>query len=135
MVLVHPGDKASYEGGKMPDKALVDGMMKFNEELQKAGVLLALDGLHPTSKGALVAHRGGKKNVTTGPFTEATELIGGFWLWQCKSKEEAIEWAKRAPMEDGAVLELRQVFDIADFGPDIANDPVTKRVQAGLEKR
>jgi hypothetical protein len=119
MVLVHPAD-TDYEKGKMPDEKLIEKMTKFNEELAKAGALLALDGLHPTSKGARVKFGGGKAKVTDGPFTEARELVGGFWIWQVKSKEEAVEWARRAPMEEGDVLELRQVFEPEDFGPEIA---------------
>lgn len=120
MVLMIPGDRKNYEAGAMPDEKLVGPMMKYNEELTKAGVLLGLDGLHPTSKGARISFAGGKKTVTDGPFTEARELIGGYWLWQVKSKEEALEWAKRCPALDGDVLELRRVFEAADFGPDIA---------------
>jgi len=90
-------------------------MMKFNEELVKAGVMLSGDGLHPSSKGARIKFAGGKRTVVDGPFTEAKELIGGFWLWQVKSKEEAIEWAKRAPFGDGVTLELRQVFESAEL--------------------
>jgi hypothetical protein len=119
MVLIIPGDK-SFEQGAMPDEALIHAMMKFNEELANAGVLLGLDGLHPTSKGARVKYSGGKRTVTDGPFTEAREIVGGYWLWQCKSKEEAIEWASRCPAVEGDVLEIRQVFDAADFGPEVA---------------
>ena len=120
MVLMIPGDKKSYEGGAMPEPALIEKMMKYNEDLTKAGVLLALDGLHPSAKGARIAFDGGKPSVTDGPFTEARELIGGYWMWQVKSKEEAVEWAKRCPAQLGDTIELRQVFDPADFGPDIA---------------
>jgi len=120
MVLMIPGNSKSYEAGAMPEPAAIDKMMKYNEDLAKAGVLLALDGLHPTSKGARLAFGGGKPSVTDGPFTEARELIGGYWMWQVKSKEEAVEWAKRCPADPGDTLELRQVFDAADFGPDIA---------------
>src|SRR6266550_9253069 len=90
-------------------------MGKFNEELVKAGVMLAGEGLHPSSKGARVNFSGGKPSVIDGPFTEAKELVAGFWLWQVKSKDEAIEWLKRAPFKDGEV-ELRQVFEAEDFG-------------------
>jgi hypothetical protein len=120
MVLMIPGD-TTYEKGAMPDAEAVGKMMKFNEDLAKAGVLLALDGLHPSAKGArLKFSNGGKSTVTDGPFTEAKELIGGYWLWQVKSKEEALAWAKRCPADDGDTLEIRQVFDAADFGPEIA---------------
>ena len=120
MVLVYPGNKKGYEAGQMPDQQLLENMGKFNEELVEAGVMLSGEGLHPSSKGARVHFSGkGKKSVTSGPFAEARELIGGFWIWQVKSKEEAVEWAKRAPMEDGATLELRQVFEPSDFGPEV----------------
>jgi len=119
MVLMIPGDK-KFEAGVLPDEKIIAAMMKYNEELAKAGVLLALDGLHPSSKGARIRFAGGKRTVTDGPFTEAKELIGGYWLWQVKSKEEAIEWASRCPALDGDVLEIRQVYEAADFGPEVA---------------
>src|ERR1700733_6702212 len=103
------------EAGVLPTPELLAEMMKFNEELVKAGVMLSGDGLHPSSKGARIKFAGGKRTVVDGPFTEAKELIGGFWLWQGKSKEEAIEWAKRAPFGDGVTLELRQVFESAEL--------------------
>jgi len=114
MVLVK-ADKNS-EAGVLPDTKLLTEMGKFNEELAKAGVLLAGEGLHPSSKGARVRFSGAKRIVTDGPFTEAKELIAGFWLWQVKSKEEAIEWLKRAPF-DQTEVEIRQVFEADDFGP------------------
>ena len=94
-------------------------MNKFNEEMVKAGVMLAGEGLHPTSKGARIKYADGKTTVIDGPFTESKELIAGFWLIQVKSKEEAIEWMKRAPFGGGVVLELRQVFEQEDFGPNL----------------
>ena len=119
MVLMIPGDK-KVEAGVLPDEKIIAAMMKYNEELAKAGVLLALDGLHPSSKGARIRFSGEKRTVTDGPFTEAKELIGGYWLWQVKSKEEAIEWASRCPALDGDVLEIRQVYEASDFGPEVA---------------
>jgi hypothetical protein len=119
MVLMIPGDK-KVEAGVMPDAKLIAAMMKYNQELVKAGVLLALDGFHPSSKGARVRFAGGKPSVVNGPFKEAKEIVGGYWLWQMKSKEEAIEWASRCPAADGDVLEIRQVFEAAEFGPEIA---------------
>ena len=104
------------EAGVLPDEKILAEMGKYNEELAKAGVLLAGEGLHPSSKGARVKFSGGKRTVIDGPFTEAKELIAGFWLWQVKSKEEAIEWIKRSPFADGEV-EIRQVFEAEDFGP------------------
>jgi hypothetical protein len=103
------------EAGVMPSQQLLADMGKFNEELAKAGVLLAGDGLHPTSKGARVKFAGGKKTVIDGPFAETKELVAGFWIWQVKSKQEAIDWLKRAPFEDTEV-EIRQVFEAEDFG-------------------
>src|SRR6185295_8733886 len=93
-------------------------MGKYNEELVKAGVMLAGEGLHPSSKGARVRFDGKKRTVIDGPFTEAKELVAGFWLWQVKSREEAIEWLKRAPFDGGTEVELRQVFEAADFGAE-----------------
>jgi hypothetical protein len=115
MVLVK-ADKNS-EAGILPDEKVFAEMGKFNEELAKAGVLLAAEGLQPSSKGARVRFSGGKKTVIDGPFTEAKELVAGFWLWQVKSLEEAIEWLKRAPFQETEV-EIRQVFEAEDFGPE-----------------
>lgn len=120
MVLMIPSNKKSYEAGAMPDEKLINAMMAYNEDLAKAGVLLGLDGLHPSPKGARVQFSGGKPIVTDGPFAETKELIGGYWLWQVNSKAEAIEWASRCPAEEGDTLEIRQIFDPSDFGPDIA---------------
>ena len=104
------------EAGVLPSTDLLAEMGKFNEELVKAGVMLAGEGLQPSSKGARVKFAKGKRTVIDGPFAETKELIAGFWLWQVKSKEEAIEWLKRAPFEDTEV-EIRQVFETADFAP------------------
>lgn len=121
MVLMIPGDKKSYEAGAMPEAELIATMMKYNEDLVKAGVLLAGDGLHPSPKGARVSFSGGgKSRVSDGPFAEAKELIGGYWIWQTTSKAEAVEWAQRCPALPGDTLELRQIFDAADFGPEVA---------------
>jgi len=105
------------EAGVMPTKELLTDMGKFNEELVKAGVMLAGEGLHPSSKGARVKFSGGKTSVIDGPFAETKELVAGYWMWQVKSKEEAIEWLKRAPFEDTEV-EIRQVFEAEDFGDE-----------------
>jgi hypothetical protein len=118
MMLMYPGPKA--ESGAMPDEKLISAMLAYNEELAKAGVLLGLDGLHPTAKGARVRFSGGRAIVTDGPFAEAKEVIGGYWLIQVASRDEAIAWAKRAPCPDGELIEIRQVFEAADFGPEIA---------------
>lgn len=113
MVLVK-GDEKS-EAGILPPPELFEAMGKFNEELVKAGVLLAAEGLQPTSKGRKVRFSGGKKTVIDGPFTEAKEVVAGFWLWQVRSMEEAVEWIKRAPFQE-TEIELRQVGSLEDFG-------------------
>lgn len=114
MVLV-PAD-ANSEAGVMPDTDLLEKMGRFNEELVKAGVMLAGEGLHPTSKAARVRFENGKRTVIDGPFTESKELVAGFWLWQVRSLDEAIEWIKRAPFDGGTTIELRPVFEMEDFG-------------------
>jgi hypothetical protein len=105
------------EAGIQPSQELLEQMMKYNEELVKAGVMLAGEGLHPSSKGARVRFDGKKRTVIDGPFSETKELVAGFWLWQCKSKDEAIEWIKRCPnpMPGESEIELRQVFEVSDF--------------------
>jgi len=117
MVIVK-ADKHS-EAGALPDTKMLTEMGKFNEQLVKAGVMLAGEGLHPSSKGARVKFSDGKQTVTDGPFAETKELIAGFWLWRVKSKEEAIEWLKRAPFGGGAEIEIRQVFEAEDFGANL----------------
>jgi hypothetical protein len=114
MVIVK-ADKNS-EAGVMPDEKLLTEMGKYNEELVKAGVMLAGEGLHPSAKGARVRFSGNQRTVIDGPFAETKELVAGFWLIQVKSKEEAIEWVKRAPFDGGTEVEIRQVFEAADFG-------------------
>jgi hypothetical protein len=116
MVLVK-ADKDS-EAGVMPSEQLLTEMGKFNEELVKAGIMLAGEGLQPSSKGVRVKFSGHQRTVTDGPFAETKELIAGFWLWQVKSKDEAIEWLKRAPFDGGTEIELRQVFEAEDFGAE-----------------
>ena len=110
---------AESEAGVLPSREILTAMGKFNEELVKAGVMLAGEGLHPSSKGARVRFSGGKRTVIDGPFAETKELVAGFWLWQVNSKEEAIEWLKRCPNPTGAEgeIEIRQVFEPDDFGP------------------
>jgi hypothetical protein len=117
MVLVK-ADK-NTEAGALPDEKLLTEMGKFNEELVKAGVMLAGEGLHPSSKGARVRFSGTQRTVIDGPFAETKELVAGYWLWKVKSKEEAIEWVKRCPNPTGAEseIEIRQVFEAEDFGP------------------
>lgn len=112
------------EQGIMPDEKLLAAMGKYNEELAKAGIMLAAEGLHPSSKGARVKFSGANRTVTDGPFTETHELVAGFWLWQVKSREEAIEWVKRCPnpMLGDSEIEIRQVFEASDFGDAMTPD-------------
>jgi hypothetical protein len=137
MVIVK-ADKDS-EAGVLPSQELLAEMGKFNEELVKAGVMLAGEGLHPSSKGVRVKFSGDKPTVTDGPFTEAKELIAGFWLWQVKSKEEAIEWLKRAPFGGGTEIEIRQVFEAEDFGdeftPELREQEERLRAQVAEQQR
>lgn len=119
-MMIVKGDERS-EAGILPTEQELADMAKYNEELAKAGVMLAGDGLQATSKGAKVRYSGKKRKVIDGPFTEAKEVIAGFWIIQAKSKDEAIEWAKRVPFEDGEV-EVRQLFELEDFGPGDAID-------------
>jgi hypothetical protein len=107
------------EAGVMPTRELLAEMGKFNEELVKAGVMLAGDGLHPTSKGKRVRFSGQQRTVIDGPFAETKELIAGYWMWQVKSIEEAVEWLKRAPFDGGTEVEIRPVFEVADFGAEL----------------
>jgi hypothetical protein len=111
---------ADYEGGAMPSEADVSQMMKYNEELVDAGIMLDGQGFQPTSKGARIEFGNGKPIVTDGPFAESKELVGGYWIWKVDSKEQAVDWAKRCPLSPGDVLELRQIFEMEDFGPEIA---------------
>ena len=139
MVIVK-ASKAS-EAGVLPSKELLEAMGNFNEELVKAGVMLAGEGLHPSSKGARVKFSGAKRTVIDGPFAETKELIAGFWLWQVKSKEEAIEWVKRCPnpMKGESEIEIRQVFEAEDFGaeftPELRKQEERLRAQAEKQKK
>ena len=116
MVIVKANKES--EAGVMPTEKMLADMGKFNEELAQAGVMLAGEGLHPSSKGARVRFSGGKSTVIDGPFAETKELVAGYWLWQVKSKDEAIEWLKRAPFDGDTEVELRQVFEAEDFGDE-----------------
>ena len=116
MVIVK-ADKNS-EAGVMPNQQVLAAMGKYNEELVNAGIMLAGEGLHPTSKGARVRFSGTSRTVTDGPFAESKELIAGFWIWKVASREEAIEWLKRAPFDGGTEIELRQIFEAEDFGAE-----------------
>jgi hypothetical protein len=129
----------SSEAGVLPDEKLLTAMGKFNEELVKAGVMLAGEGLQPSSKGARVKFSGDKRTVVDGPFAETKELVAGFWLWQVKSKEEAIEWVKRCPnpMPGDSEIEIRQVFEADDFGenftPELREQEARLRAQAAKQ--
>ena len=119
MMLMIPKGYENAAPGTSPDAAAVARMMKYNESLQKAGVLLALDGLHPPSMGARVSFPGGKPKVTDGPFAEVKEVLGGYWMIQVGSKEEAMQWASRCPASENEVIEVRQVQELSDFPPEV----------------
>jgi len=133
MMLMIPGGYASAAPDAMPDPQAVAAMMKYNEELQKAGVLRALDGLHPPAAGARVTFAGGKPMVTDGPFTESKEVLGGYWMIEVKSRAEAIEWAKRCPASANDTIEVRQVHEMSDFA-DAKYGDTLQREQALGEK-
>jgi hypothetical protein len=119
MMLMIPKGYESAEPGAMPDAAAVAAMMKYNEDLQKAGILRGLEGLHPPSMGARVSFAGGRPLVTDGPFAEAKEVLGGYWMIEVGSKEEAVEWAKRCPASENEIIEIRQVQEMSDFPEDV----------------
>lgn len=127
------------EAGKMPDTELLTAMGNFNEQLVKAGIMLAGEGLHPTSRGKRVRFSGSRRTVVDGPFAETKELIAGFWLWQVKSMEEAVEWVKRCPNphHEDCDIEIRQVFEAEDFGPDFTPElrEQEDRIRAEAEKQ
>lgn len=137
-MIIVKADK-NTETGVMPSEQLLAEMGKYNEELVKAGVMLAGEGLHPSSKGARVKFSGNKRTVIDGPFAESKELIAGFWLWQVKSKEEAIEWVKRCPNPTGAEseIEIRQVFEADDFGAEFTPElrEQEERLRATIESK
>ncbi len=133
MILVKGNEES--EGGGLPSREIVEAMSKYNDDLIKAGVLLAADGLHPSSKGARIRSTGGKLTVTDGPFTESKELLAGFWIIQVKSREEALEWAKRAPFGEGEEREVRQVFEASDFPADILPPEEAAREQAWRDEQ
>ena len=121
------------EAGVMPNEKILTAMGKFNEQLVKAGVMLAGDGLHPSSKGKRVRFSGGKQTVIDGPFAETKELIAGYWLWQVRSMEEAVEWLKRSPFDGGAEVEIRPVFEAEDFGAEFT--PELREQEERLRKQ
>jgi hypothetical protein len=125
------------EAGRMPSKEMLTAMGNYNDQLVKAGVMLAGEGLHPTSRGKRVRFDASKRTVIDGPFAESKELIAGFWLWQVKSIEEAVEWLKRAPFEDGDEVEIRPVFEADDFGAEFTPElrEQEERQRAEIERR
>lgn len=131
-IVLVPANKDS-EAGVMPSPEILSDMTKFNEQLVKAGVMLAGEGLHPSSKGARVKFDGAKKTVIDGPFTESKELVAGFWIWQCKNLDEAIEWLKRAPFGGGIQVEIRQIFEAEDFGENLT--PEVREREERLRER
>ena len=140
MVLV-PASPES-EAGEMPSTEALEAMTRYNQELVKAGVMLAGDGLHPTSKGAKVRFEGKERTVIDGPFTEAKEIVAGYWIWECASRDEAIEWLKRAPFDGGTEIELRQVFEMEDFAaahpeftPELQEQETRQRAQVAANAK
>ena len=138
-VMVFVKASKESEAGVMPSREMLTAMGKFNEELVKAGVMLAGDGLHASSKGKRVKFSGQQRTVTDGPFAETKELIAGYWLWQVKSIEEAVEWLKRAPFDGGTEVEIRPVFEFADFGaqltPELKSQEERLRAQSAKSKQ
>ena len=133
MVIIKTTPESEKEGALPDPKALLE-MGKYNEELMKAGVVLAMDGLHPSSKGARVKFSGGGSlTVIDGPFTEAKELIAGFWIWQVRNIEEAVEWLKRCPCEPGAEVEIRQIAEMEDFAPVLSEEQIQHKVAKRAE--
>ena len=135
MVIVKASPES--EAGQMPSEQILTEMGKYNEQLVKAGVMLAGEGLHPSSKGKRVRFSGSQRTVIDGPFAESKELIAGFWLWQVKSIEEAVEWLKRAPFDGGTEIELRPVFETEDFGKELTPETREReeRLRAELERQ
>ena len=140
MMLMIPAVYQGSEGKKagtdfVPSKEAVEQMTKYNEELAKAGALISLDGLHPPSTGARVIFKGGKPKAVDGPFTESKEILGGYWIIKARSRQEAIDWAKRVPAEEGDTVEVRQIFDMEDFPKDVQKAAESATVRSQLEKR
>ena len=137
VIVVVKANKDS-EAGIMPTEQILTAMGKYNEELVKAGVMLAGEGLHSSAKGKRIKFSGGKHTITDGPFTETKELIAGFWLWQVRSMEEAVEWLKRSPFDGGTEIEIRQVFEADDFGaeltPELREQEARRRKQSAVRK-
>ncbi len=132
-VIVLVKANADSEAGVMPSTELLSSMTKYNEDLVKAGIMLAGEGLHPTSQGKRVRFEGAKKTVIDGPFAETKELVAGFWIWQVSSMDEAVEWLKRAPFDGGTEIELRPVFEAEDFGKELT--PELRAREENLRKQ
>jgi hypothetical protein len=128
LVLVKASEQS--EAGEMPSQDLVEQMGRFNEEIVKAGVMLAAEGLQPSSKGKRIRFSGTDRQVVDGPFAETKELVAGFWIWQVRSMEEAVEWLKRAPFDGGAEIEIRPIFEMEEFGAEVARREAELRAQA-----
>jgi hypothetical protein len=135
MMIMIPENYGKATPDTRPDAKAVEGMMKYNEALAKAGVLLSLDGLHPPSAGTRVSFAGGKAKATDGPFSEAKEVVGGYWLIDVKSKKEAVDWALQCPAGAGDVVEVRQVFEMSDFPEDVQKAADNPTVRAQVEGR
>jgi hypothetical protein len=133
-IVLVKGDRNS-ETGAMPDSKLLAEMTTYNEDLAKAGVMLAGEGLHPSSKGARVRFSGNKRTVTHGPFPESKDLVAGFWLWQVESMEKAIEWLKRAPFDGGAEVEIRQIFETEEFGAELTPELREREARLAAQAR
>ena len=135
MVIVKASKES--ENGQMPDEKILTDMGKFNEQLTNAGVMLAGEGLHPTSKGKRVRFSGGNRTVTDGPFAETKELIAGYWIWQVKSMDEAVDWLKRAPFDGGTEIEIRPIFESEDFGKELTPElrAQEERLRAKISSR
>ena len=135
MMLMIPNGYERAEPGFTPDPKAMEAMTKYNDSLRKAGVMITCDGLHPPSEGARVTFKGGKPSVSEGPFTEAKETLGGFWMMQVNSQEEALEWAKRCPASDNETIEVRQVQEMEDFPDEIQNAAKPPAARAPDERR
>jgi hypothetical protein len=133
MMIMFPKGYENAKPGTLPDLKAMEAMGKYNEQLQKAGVLLALDGLTPPSMGARVTFKSGKSKVIDGPFPEAKEVVGGYWMIQVKSREEALEWASRIPGSDNEMVEVRQVMEITDFPADVQQKFEQKIAEGGYK--
>src|SRR5262249_49465785 len=129
-----PQNGKKTESNFVPDAAMVEKMMKFNEDLTKAGALIALDGLQPLTNGARVSFASGKPQVTDGPFVEAKEVVGGYWIIQVKSKDEAVSWASRCPAQKGDIIEVRPIFEMSDFPPDVQKAADSPAVRKTVER-